>query len=506
LRLHGISKRYGGVTALDAVNFVCCPGSVHAVLGENGAGKSTLIKIISGVVRPDGGTVLLDGRPVEFGGPSDAMRHGIVSVFQELSLIPDLSVEANICLTSPPGCLGFIGPAAQRRFARKLLDRVGCGDIHPAELVRNLSLSRKQMVEIAKALGRRPRLIILDEATSALTGEDVRKVYDLLGELRRDGVAIVYISHRMREIAHLADDCTVFRNGRNVATFANGTHTDNEIVAMMIGRDFNQVFPQKSPPRESVRPVLDVVGLNWTDRIRNVSLAVSPGEIVGLGGLDGQGQREFFLALFGVLRGVTGSVRIDGAPVCISSPWAAKSRSRGIAFVPEDRKTEGLILPMTVRDNMSLASVGRFTRFFAINRAAEDAEVDRQVRRLSIKTTHTGVPVGTLSGGNQQKVLIGKWLMTGARILLLNDPTRGIDVGTKQEIYTLMRSLADEGIAIIFYTTDYDELIGCCDRVAIFYDGTIRRELRGPEITEHNIVATSLAVEGQVPDKGVAAQ
>jgi ribose transport system ATP-binding protein len=495
LQLWKISKRYGGVAALDQVNFACRRGAIHAVLGENGAGKSTLIKIISGVVHPDDGAIFLNGQSVNFATPFEATRNGIVGVFQELSLIPDLSVEANICLTSPPGRMGFINLAAQRRFARGLLDRVGCCDVHPGELVRNLSLSRRQMVEIAKALGRKPRLIILDEATSALTGEDVKRVYVLLERLRKEGVAILYISHRMHEIAHLADECSVFRNGRNVASFANGDHTADEIVGMMIGRDFKQVSPERRASSGPFRPAIEIDRLSWTQRVKDVSLSVGAGEIMGLGGLDGQGQRELFLALFGALRRVTGAVRVNGADVAISSPRTAKSSALGIALVPEDRKTEGLIMPMSIGDNMSLASIGRFVRRFVINLRSENAEIDQQVQDMAIKTANTDEPVGTLSGGNQQKVLIAKWLMTGARILLLNDPTRGIDVGTKQEIYALMRRLADRGAAILFYTTDYAELVGCCDRVAIFYDGSVRRELCGADITEHNIISASLALE-----------
>jgi ribose transport system ATP-binding protein len=510
LQLSGVSKRYGGVSALDGVDFACRPGAVHAVLGENGAGKSTLIKIISGVVRPDGGAIFVDGKQVEFASPVDATKLGIVSVFQELSLIPDLSVEVNICLTSAPRRLGFVDLGAQRRFARVLLERVGCDDVHPAELVRNLPLGRRQMVEIAKALARQPRLLILDEATSALGSDGVSKIYDLIEELRKEGVAILYISHRMREIGRIADDCSVFRNGRKVATFANGDYADNQIVGMMIGRDFRSIFPKKSPVPERSGPILQTSQLSWANRIKNVSLELFRGELLGLGGLDGQGQRELLLALFGVLGGVAGEVRVDGVPVTISSPRVAKSKPPGIAFVPEDRKSEGLILPMTVRENMSLASIGRFgplARFFVIDFAAEWAEIEQQVARMSIKAPGPDVAVGALSGGNQQKVLIGKWLMTDARILLLNDPTRGIDVATKQEIYALMRRLTDAGISILFYTTDYDELIGCCDRVLIFYDGSIRRELRGAEITERNIVAASLALDPtQDSDSGLVSQ
>jgi ribose transport system ATP-binding protein len=500
IRLTGVTKRYGGVTALDNVDFACRRGTVHAVLGENGAGKSTLIKIMTGVARPNTGTILLDGQPVIFSTPAEATASGIVGVFQELSLVPDLSVAANICLTSPPGRWGFINLAAQQRRATALLARVGCEDVHPMELVRNLPLSRRQMVEIAKGLGRNAQCLVLDEATSALTRDDVKRIYDLVKMLRAEGLAIIYISHRMPEIAHLADVCTVFRNGRNVATFASGDLGHDQIVGLMIGRDYKHVFPPKPSRQIQPRPLLELEQVSWSGRIKNVSLSVGSGEIVGLGGLEGQGQRELLLALFGVLRGVTGSVRINGRRVRVTSPRNAKSKAVGIAFIPDDRNTDGLILPMSVGDNMSLAAIGQFVRTFLIDLVSESKNIQKQVKRMSIKPASVDVPVWTLSGGNQQKVLIGKWLMTDPLLLLLNDPTRGIDVGTKQEIYALMRELADSGTGILFYTTDYDELIGCCDRVAIFYEGLIRRELRGADITQYNIVAASLALplEGDI--------
>jgi ribose transport system ATP-binding protein len=487
-QMEGISKRYGGVTALDNVDFTCRRGSIHAVLGENGAGKSTLIKIMAGVVEPDSGTMRLEGRPVRFAGPSDATRHGVVCIFQELSLLPDLTVADNISIVDPPRRLGFIDRRAQRRRAEEMLARVGCDDVHPLELVRDLPLSRRQMVEIAGALSRSPKMLILDEATSALTAADVAKIYEILGRLREDGLAIIYISHRMHEIAALADECSVFRNGRHIETFARGAKSDQEIVELMIGREYRHVFPPKPPRSGPAAPVLQVERLSWGDRLKNIGFTVNRGEIVGLGGLDGQGQRELLLALFGVLSGVTGTVSIGGRAVRISSPRQAKSPTNGIALIPEDRKTEGLMLPMSVRDNVSLAAIGKFTHGLLIDRAAELKSVDDAVRRLAIRADSLDAPVGTLSGGNQQKVVIAKWLMTEARLILLNDPTRGIDVGTKQEIYQLLRRLADAGNAILLYTTDYDELIGCCDRVAILYDGQITRELSGDALTERNIV------------------
>ncbi|MBX6321038.1 MAG: sugar ABC transporter ATP-binding protein [Rhodospirillaceae bacterium] len=493
LRMQGISKAYGGVHALTDVSFACRRGSIHAVLGENGAGKSTLIKIIAGVVQPDSGTMELDGRPARFATPLEANAAGIVCIFQELSLMPDLSVADNICITDPPRTrLGLIDQAAQRRRARELLARVGCDDIDPRERVRNLPLSRRQMVEIAKALGRDPRLLILDEATSALTSADVEKVYAILHQLRQEGLALLYISHRMHEIAELADTCSVFRNGRHIETFAKGAHSDEEIVQLMIGREMKNVYPPKPARAAPPAPMLEIRNMSWAPVLKDISLTVGKGEIVGLGGLDGQGQRELLLALFGVLRGVTGELRVDGTPVRIGSPAQAKSRRVGMALIPEDRKTEGLMLPMSVGRNISMAALPLLTRGLVIDSSLEARRIAEMVEQMHIKVDRLEAPVATLSGGNQQKVVIAKWLLTGARIVLLNDPTRGIDVGTKQEMYQLLRRLADAGTAILFYTTDYDELIGCCDRVLILYDGTIVRELEGDAITETNIVASSL--------------
>jgi ribose transport system ATP-binding protein len=495
--MRGIAKSYGGVAALDGVDFEAGPGSIHAVLGENGAGKSTLIKIISGVVQPDRGEITFAGRPVRFARPTDANAAGIVSVFQELSVLPDLTVADNISITAPPKRLGLIDHRAQRRRAEALLARVGCEDINPLERVRNLPLSRRQMVEIAKALGRDPKLLILDEATSALTAADVARVYEILHRLRREGLALLYISHRMHEIKELADTISVFRNGRRVETFATGARTDDEIVGMMIGREIKNVYPPK--PRRETAPeaALEVLNLAWTDRLHDLSFRVGRGEIVGLGGLDGQGQRELLLALFGVLKDVRGTVRVDGRERRIGSPAAATRRDTAIALIPEDRKTEGLMLPMSIAENITLASLGRTSRAGVIDRTAEAGNVRRMIEALRIRIGDPADPVATLSGGNQQKVVIAKWLLTEARIMLLNDPTRGIDVGTKEEIYRLLRRLADAGTSILFYTTDYDELIGCCDRVLILYNGRFVRELSGAAITEKNIVASAfnLALE-----------
>jgi ribose transport system ATP-binding protein len=494
--MEGVSKRYGGVRALEKADLTVHAGRIHAILGENGAGKSTLIKIMSGVVEPNEGRMTLEGREVSFASPSAANDAGIVCIFQELSLIPELSVADNIVISHPPTRFGMIDRRAQRRIAEEALARAGAADIHPLALVKDLPLSRRQVVEIAKALARNPRILILDEATSALTAADVSKVFTVLKRLRSEGLALLYISHRMHEIAELADECTVFRNGQNVATYAAGTKTDNEVVELMIGREYSNVFPPKgAPPDPAAPPILESRNLSWTNRLNNISLSVRAGEVVGLGGLDGQGQRELLLALFGVLRGCSGSLLIDGRPVTLSSPAAARADGVGMALIPEDRKTEGLMLPMTVRDNLSFAALDRISSGGVIDRAKEASLIDDMIKLLAIRTAGTDIPVGALSGGNQQKVVIAKWLMREPRIILLNDPTRGIDVGTKQELYQLLRKLADAGAAIVFYSTDYDELIGCCDRVLVLYDGAIKRELVGEEITERALISSALNIQ-----------
>jgi ribose transport system ATP-binding protein len=506
-RMEGVSKRYGGVRALEKADLTVEAGSVHAILGENGAGKSTLIKIMAGVVAPDEGRMTLEGREVTFSSPAAANQAGIASIFQELSLIPDLSVADNIVISNPPRRFGLIDRRAQRRIAEEALARAGAEDIHPRAPVKDLPLSRRQMVEIAKALARHPRILILDEATSALTAADVTKVFAVLKRLKSEGLALLYISHRMHEIAEIADECTVFRNGRNVATYRAGTKSDNEVVELMIGREYSHVFPPKPLTRPSDKaPVIEVRNLSWTDRLRAVSLAARPGEVVGLGGLDGQGQRELLLALFGVLRGVTGETLIDGKPVTIASPRAAKSKKIGMALIPEDRKTEGLMLPMSVGENLSFAALDRLSRGGIIDRSAESKAIAEMIKLLGIRTAGTAIPAGALSGGNQQKVVIAKWLMVSPRIILLNDPTRGIDVGTKQEMYQLLRKLADAGAAIIFYSTDYDELIGCCDRVLVLYDGAVKRVLVGAEITERALVASALNISGEAGARPAANQ
>ena len=510
LRLHAITKRYGGVTALSNVDFACSLGTIHAVVGENGAGKSSLMKLIAGVTHPDEGEIYVEDKPIKFASPSEAAALGIVCIFQELSLLPDLSVADNISIADPPKRFGLIDRRRQRRIAEEVLHRVGCGDIHPDERVKDLPLSRQQMVEIAKALIRNPRLIIMDEATSALTARDVEHLYRIVRGLREQGVAVLYISHRMPEISALADICSVFRNGKHIETFPMSSRTTEEIVPMMIGREVARAYPEKpatsstsTPNTErQTPPLLEIKSLTWYHVLNGISLKLAPGEIVGLGGLDGQGQSELLLALFGVLRGLTGEVYIDGRPTTIEHPRQAKSRDIGLALIPQDRQTQGLLLPMSIEDNLVLAASPDLSRFGLIDRSREQAATNDIVAKLRILANNLSAPVRTLSGGNQQKVVIGKWLLKQPRILLLNDPTRGIDVGTKQELYRLMRELAGTGLGILFYSTDYEELIGMCDRVLVCYGGRLIRELSGPDLNEHNLITTSLNLGENNDPKG----
>jgi ribose transport system ATP-binding protein len=504
LELRDISKRYGGVQALDRASFACRAGRVHALLGENGAGKSTLIKVMTGVVQPDSGQLLVSGREQRFAHPRAAHAAGIACIFQELSLLPALSVADNICLVDPPRRFGLIDGRAQRRIAERALARAGAEDIHPLAPVASLPLSRRQLVEIAKALARAPQVLILDEATSALGAAEVERLLALLTRLRAEGLGIVYISHRLHEIRQLADDCTVLRNGRDVGRFEARARDDRQIVALMLGRELeaeltgapaaNGAAPRGLPAvaPDAQAPVLEVRRLSWRRRLVDIHLQLRRGEIVGLGGLEGHGQRELLLALFGVLRGVDGELLLDGKPRRLASPRAAKRPDVGIALVPEDRKTDGLMLGMSVRDNLTLAALERLTRATLISAEAEATATRETLARLSIVAPDIDAPVSTLSGGNQQKVVIGKWLLNQPRILLLSDPTRGIDVGTKGEIYRLLRRLASDGAAIVLYSTDHLELVGCCDRVLVMYEGRAVRWLAGAQLNEHELLTSAL--------------
>ena len=489
----GIDKRFGGVVALDGADFACEAGEIHALLGENGAGKSTMVKALCGVHPPDAGTMVYGGETVTFRRPADAVAAGIVPVFQELSLVPDLTVAENLHLGEEPrNRLGLIDGKRMHRDAAALLTRLGFAGIDPGAVIRDLSLADRQLIEIAKALRRGPRVLILDEATSALNRRQVQQVFAVVRRLRDEGVAVVFISHRMDEVRALCDKATIFRDGEDVGTVDVAIARDDEIVRMMIGRTLRETFPPRRQRPDVEEPLLEVRALGWGDRLRDVTFTVHKGEILGLSGLEGQGQGDLLFALFGVYAGVSGEVSVDGKAIRLGGP--ADAMAAGLALVPEDRKTQGLILPLPVDENVTLATLPDVSRNGVMSPAAVAAATRAMRDRLAIRMASPAAPVRFLSGGNQQKVAIAKWLLTDAAVLLLYDPTRGIDVGAKQEIYELMRRLAATGHGLLFFSTDLAEIVGLCDRALVMYEGAIARELAGPLLTEANLVSAAVGL------------
>ena len=492
VELRDASKSYGPVQALREVTLACKAGEIHAILGENGAGKSTMMKLLSGVMHPTSGTVAVDDQPVVLQGTRDASRRGIVCIFQELSLMPALSVGDNIVLARPQTRLGVMQRGAYVE-ARACLDRIGAGQIALDRTVSELTLAERQLVEIAKALYQKPRLLILDEATSALGAEAVALVFDVIRALRDEGCGILFISHRFHEVHALADVISVFRNGAHVQTFPAGTMDHEDIVSLMIGHSLDRLFPPLPPlPAPDLPPLLSLSKVGWENALHDVSFDVRPGEIFGLGGLDGQGQQRVLEAVFGLLSRVSGEVRIDGKVYSGRNPARSKSGDIGLAFIPEDRKTEGLIPELSIAENLRLAALG--------GRLGTDLDPADQVRiaavldRLELAYGKMDDAVATLSGGNQQKVLLAKWLVLSPRCLLLLDPTRGIDVKTKAHIYTLLTELASEGMAIVLQSTDYEELVHLCHRVAVFYQGRIARQLAGTTLTPEMLISTAMGL------------
>ncbi|MGD0474518.1 MAG: sugar ABC transporter ATP-binding protein [Candidatus Velthaea sp.] len=487
-----LSKSFGGVKALRSASFAADGGEVHALVGENGAGKSTLIKLLSGLYPPDSGEIRVDDAAVTFARPQAALASGIGTVFQELTLLPYMTVAENVMLGREP----LRGPFIQRNKvaerARELFVAAGIGadaGIEPLELVGNLSLARQQIVEIVKTVSRRPRIVFMDEPTSALAEHSVAWLFGLIKQLRSEGVCIVFTSHRWNEIKGIADRITVFRNGERVATSNAVDLSEGEAVERMTGQRLEVLFPKPTPVRSEV-DALAVDGLS-AKGVPAISFQARAGEVLGIGGLAGQGQRELFLTLFGVTPRAGGTVRVGGRETKIRTPHDAIRA--GIALIPEDRKTEGLLLPLSVRQNLALAVLGRLSRGGFVRRTAEDELVDSMVTSLAIKTPTPGQRVGALSGGNQQKVLIGRWLLTDARVLLLYDITRGVDVATKRDIYGLIRRLSEEGRTILFYSTDTEEIAHLCHRVLIMREGRIVSELRD-SLTPEAIVAAAIRV------------
>lgn len=490
LEIRGLSKAFGGVKALEQVDFTANRGEVHALLGENGAGKSTLIKCMGACQSYDSGEIYLCGKKLEAAHPKQAMEAGIGIVFQELSLIPNLSVADNLFLGMN---LGNKVSVTRRKLAREraaeLLKKYQVEGISPDSRVEALSLSEKQTIEIVKVLSRDTQVIVFDEATSALTANRVEWLYQLVKRLQQEEKIIIFISHRMGEIRRFCNVVTVFRNGRNVGTRLLNQVDNDQLVHLMLGRKIAGYYPEKvDTHRDQV--VLETRDLYFEHYLDHVSLALRAGEVVGIGGLAGQGQNSLLLALAGAVKPQSGQILIEGKPANLKNPRAAMEA--GVSLVPEERATEGLVLELSIADNLLLPVISTITRGGLIDSRREKELLRHAVESLSIKTGDMENPVNSLSGGNQQKVVLAKLLMTHPKVLLLYDFTRGVDVGTKNTMFTLLRKLAAEGNCILFYSTDMEELENVCDRVLVMDHGAVKADLSGEQLTEENILKASI--------------
>ena len=493
--MRGISKRFPGVVALDDVSLEVGQGEVVALCGENGAGKSTLMKILGGVYQPDGGETLVDGQPVQIKNVSDAMKLGIAFIHQELNILDNLDVAANVFLGREPLHTPFrlIDRKKIHADTEPLLRRLGL-DISSRTRLGELSLAQQQLVEIAKALSLNARIIIMDEPTSSLTLTETERLLDLVCELSEQGVSVIYISHRLGEIEHCADRVVVLRDGRNAGQLAREEVSHDRIVNLMVGREIKSFYvesgAQKTPGFLKVRNVR-----SSRYPAKEVSFDAGKGEILGLAGLVGAGRSEIAKAIVGLDRAATGTVTLGAETMTVGN--SRQAIERGIYLVPEDRRGEGLVTGMTVRENVTLPSLKKFASLFLIRRDAERKVAEEQIASLKIKTPGCETRVMNLSGGNQQKVVLGKWLSMNPKVMILDEPTRGIDVGAKAEIYRLVRALAESGTVILMISSDMEEVLHVSDRVAVMHEGEITGVLERGDCTEENIM--QLAVGRKIP-------
>ena len=491
LQLKNISKSFNGVKALKNVNFEANFGEVRALLGENGAGKSTLIKILAGSIRPDSGEIYLEGRKLDIKKPQDAFRQGIGTVYQELSLAPNLSVAYNVFMNSNEHRFGQMVNRKQiEQRTAELLAEYEINGVKPGDLVKDLGLPHRQMIEIVKTLARDPKVVILDEATSALAEDRVAWLLKIARKMADEGRIVIFISHRMAEIFNGCDNVTVFRNGENVGSKSLKETNSDELVSMMLGRRQQGYYPE-CVDHSTDEVMVDIQQLQLKNRLTGVSLQVQKGQVMGVGGLAGQGQSELFNVLSGALIPTSGKILLNGKELHIKNPH--DSIKHGIALIPEDRATQGLVLPLTIRENITLPVVNKIEKFgIFLDKKKEQAIIQGAMDQLKIKAEDADIEVMTLSGGNQQKVVFAKMFATDPKVFLLFDCTRGVDVGTKAEIFTLVRELAQKGNAVIYYSSDVEELVNLCDRVAVMCDGKVSALLKGNQITKENIILASV--------------
>jgi ribose transport system ATP-binding protein len=489
LELSHISKTFGGIYALKEASLSCERGQVHALLGENGAGKSTLLKIVSGALQADSGEILIDGKRVKIHSPADAMKCNIGTVYQELSIIPELTVSENIFIGRiPKNKIGRYDSRELRARTEALFREYDVSDIDADAKAGSLSLSKRQMIEILRVLSKKPEIIILDEATSALTENKVHWLLTLARKLAAEGRAVIFISHRMSEIEDGCDVMTVLRNGQTVGTMPVQNADMDKVVSMMLGRKMEGYYPQlvRSVRNEAA---LEVKKLNYEHILRDISFSLRKGEVLGLGGLAGQGQAELLLALFGVVKSRS-ETKLYGKPYKIKSP--EKSIQNGIALIPEDRGAQGLLLAFSIMFNIALSSLPRLESGPLLSASRESAVVGKYMDALQVKAPDSETAVVNLSGGNQQKVVLAKMLATTPKIILMHDVTRGVDVGTKKDIFALVRELAAQGCSVVYFSTDVQELVNICDRIFVLFDGAIGAAFEGRDITQENIIAASI--------------
>jgi len=499
LQLRGIHKRFPGVHALRGVDLDVYGAQVLALLGENGAGKSTLMKIIGGIEQPDSGDIVVDGARVVIGDVHAAASRGIAFIHQELNLLDNLDVASNVLLGREPtrgGGLRLVDRQAMRRIVRPLLDQLGL-DVSPDTPVARLSIAQQQLVEIAKALSLDARVLIMDEPTSSLTLTETQRLHDVVSALRGRGVAVIYITHRLTEVQTIADRAVVLRDGANAGALAHDELTHDNMVRLMVGRD---IVVDKGAPESHAREDYFVVEGLRTRRYPQhpVSLTVGRGEILGVADLVGAGRSELAQAIFGIEPPIAGTMRLDGTPVSLADP--GESIRRGVFLVPEDRRSAGLVVDFSIRENVSLPSLGRYATWGLVSDGRERDGVSAVCRQLQVKASSIEVRAATLSGGNQQKVVLAKWLALGPKVLIVDEPTRGIDVGAKAEIYALLRALAASGVSIVMISSDMEEILRVSDRVAVMHEGRITGVVDGGDRTEERIMA--LAV-GQISMAGV---
>lgn len=484
VRLEGISKWFHNIQALNNVSLSIIPGEIHVVMGENGAGKSTLMKIIAGLYRQDSGHIFIENREVFFQSPLDAIADRISMIHQELLLVPYITVAENIFLgREPRNSLGFLDKQKLYKNARELLERINI-EIDPGAPMHTLSTAQKQLAEIAKAVSFNSKLLIMDEPTSSLSDHEIEILYKLVFSLKKQGSAVVFISHKLDEIFRIADTITVLRDGEHICTEDAGKLDRSQLISLMIGRELKNMFIKEKT--DIGKPVLEIKNLSRKGEFEKVSFSLRKNEILGIAGLMGAGRTELAETIFGLRKADSGEMILNGEPVIFRGPWDAQSR--GIALIPEDRKTMGLNLKDTIGFNISLCRLGYFSHYNMVNKKKEKEAVNATIKQMGIKAQSYKTPVVSLSGGNQQKVVISKWLLTEPDILIMDEPTRGIDIGAKAEIYKLIVSLVKSGKSIIMISSELPELIGLANRVVVLWEGKYAGELEGAEISQEAIM------------------